>query len=107
MTYQIRDTYPGTGTCLLIDGVKYQIFMTDQAQYGSFATVIVEDELTGDRTYCNGIYENSQHRFIFRYEKEYNYNRNNWTYTGNLLVDVLWNIRIPAKQNIKIYRKED
>ena len=89
MTYTFDDLTPGNGTCLLIDGVEYQIFTTDQANYGSYASVIVEDGLTGDRVFCNGIYENDKHRFLFRFDQEYNYNRENWQNTGKLLVDVL------------------
>ena len=89
MTYTFDDLTTGKGPCLLIDGVEYQIFMTDQANYGSYASVIVEDGLTGDRVFCNGIYENDKHRFLFRFDQEYNYNRENWQNTGKLLVDVL------------------
>lgn len=89
MTYYIKDTYPGTGTSITLDGVTYEIFLTDQANYDCFASVIVKDGLTGDRVFCNGIFENAKHRFLFRYETEYNANRDNWICNGNLKIDVL------------------
>ena len=88
MTFKMKDIPSGECRKITVDGIEYEIYGTDNEQYGSYASVIIKDGLTGDRTYCNGIYENSKHRFLFRYDMEYNYNRGNYVYSSDLIIDV-------------------
>ena len=88
MTFRMKDMRAGECKKIIVDDIPYEIYTTDNEQYGSYANVIIKDGLTGDRTYCNGIYENSKHRFLFRYDMEYNYNRGNYVYSSDLIIDV-------------------
>lgn len=89
MQFKLLDAGSGSSLSVPVDDKTFSISVSTFEQCGDFATVIVHDPYTDEFVFSNGIYESHGHRLMFRWDMEYDYNRDNWVHNHTLLVDVL------------------
>lgn len=79
----------GREMSVTLDGIKYIFCVEDFSNIDGYAPVLIIDSSTENRHYSYGYYELNNHVFISRWKKQYDYNRDNYTCSRDLIIEII------------------
>lgn len=91
MSYQQKfvGVNPGGVTKIKYDGRNYELKISDYANVGGYASVLITDCLTGNVYYSDGYLELNDHVFITKWDTYYEPTRENWICSQDLLITII------------------